>query len=222
MNVNLAPVLDTVPAGFGSNPPIGDLDREFGHTPAAVTAHGLAVVRGMAAAGIDVTVKHFPGLGRVTGNTDTTSGVSDTVTTRADPYLAPFRAAVEAGVPFVMMSTANYERIDEGTPAAFSPKIIGGMLRGDLGFRGLVISDDLGAAAQVADLSPGGRAVQFVAAGGDIVLTVDPRTVSEMAGDLLDQDEDRPGLQAEGRRGRAARPAGEAAPRPAVAGGVTP
>ena len=43
VNVNLAPVLDTVPANFGSNPPIGDLDREFGHTPAVVIAHGLAV-----------------------------------------------------------------------------------------------------------------------------------------------------------------------------------
>src|SRR4051794_25201374 len=185
VNVNLAPVLDTVPANFGTNPPIGDLDREYGHTPAAVTAHGLAVARGMTAAGVDVTVKHFPGLGRVQANTDTTGGVTDNVTTRRDPYLAPFRAAIAAGVPFVMMSTAIYAQIDPGAPAAFSPTIVTGMLRNDLGFRGLIISDDLGGAAQVADYAPGGRAVRFVAAGGDIVLTVDASQAAEMSSALL-------------------------------------
>ena len=72
VNVNLAPVLDTVPAGSGPNPPIGDLDRQYGSTPAAVTSHGLAFLDGMTAAGIDATVKHFPGLGRTSGNTDLT------------------------------------------------------------------------------------------------------------------------------------------------------
>jgi beta-N-acetylhexosaminidase len=185
VNVNLAPVLDTVPAGFGSNPPIGDLDREFGHTPAVVTAHGLAVARGMAAAGVDVTVKHFPGLGRVSGNTDTSAGVTDTVTTRDDPYLAPFRATARANAPFVMMSTAIYSRIDAGTPAAFSHTIVTDMLRGDLGYRGLIISDDLGAAQQVAAYSIGDRAVRFIAAGGDIVLTVDANQASVMTAALL-------------------------------------
>ena len=85
VNVNLAPVLDTVPAGGGPNPPIGDLDRQYGSTPATVRSHGLAYAAGMAAAGVDVTVKHFPGLGRVSGNTDTARGVADTVTTANDP-----------------------------------------------------------------------------------------------------------------------------------------
>jgi beta-N-acetylhexosaminidase len=185
VNVNLAPVLDTVPAGFGPNPPIGDLDRQYGSTPAAVSAHGLAVVRGMTSAGIDVTVKHFPGLGRVSGNTDTTGGVRDTVTTRDDAYLAPFRAAINAGVPFVMMSTAIYSRIDPGVPAAFSRPIVTGLLRGDLGFHGVIISDDIGAAAQVANYSPGERAVAFVAAGGDMVLTVNANQAAEMTSALV-------------------------------------
>jgi beta-N-acetylhexosaminidase len=185
VDVNLAPVLDVVPAGFGSNPPIGDLDREFGHTPATVTSHGLAVAQGMLAGGVAPTVKHFPGLGRVHGNTDLTSGVTDTVTTADDAYLQPFRAAVQAGVPFVMMSTAIYSRIDPGSPAAFSTKIVTGLLRNRLGFHGLVISDDLGAAAQVADWSPGERAVRFVAAGGDVVLTVNAGQAAEMTGALL-------------------------------------
>jgi beta-N-acetylhexosaminidase len=184
VNVNLAPVLDVVPAGFGPNPPIGDLDREFGHSASAVSAHGVAVAKGMAAAGVDATVKHFPGLGRVSGNTDTAGGVTDSITTRDDAYLAPFRAAIDAGVPFVMMSTAIYSRIDPGTPAAFSKTIVTGMLRGDLGFRGVIVSDDLGGAAQVADYSPGQRAVAFVAAGGDLVLTVDAGEAGEMTAAL--------------------------------------
>ena len=185
VNVNLAPVLDTVPANFGSNPPIGDLDREFGHTPATVTAHGLAVLRGMLAAGVDPTVKHFPGLGRTTGNTDTTGGVVDNVTTSDDPYLAPFRAAIAAGVPFVMMSTAVYGRLDPGTPAAFSRPIVTGLLRDTLGFDGLVISDDVGGAAQVANYGVGERAVRFIAAGGDVVLTVDANQAGPMTAALL-------------------------------------
>lgn len=185
VNVNLAPVFDTVPAGFGSNPPIGDLDRQFGSTPATVTAHGMAVVRGMTAAGVDVTVKHFPGLGRVHGNTDTSNDVTDYVTTRDDPYLRPFRAAARAGVPFVMVSTAMYSRIDPGVPAAFSRPIVSGMLRDDLGYRGVIISDDIGVARQVAGVPVGQRAVRFVAAGGDIVLTVDAAQAAAMTRALL-------------------------------------
>lgn len=185
VNVDLGPVLDTVPPGFGSNPPIGDLDREYGHTPAVVSAHGVAVVAGLAAGGVDATVKHFPGLGRVRGNTDTTAGVTDTVTVRNDPYLAPYAAAVKAGAPLVMMSTAIYSKIDATEPAAFSKTIVTGILRGELGFKGVVISDDLGAAQQVASYTPGQRAVDFVAAGGDIVLTVDASQAPEMTAALL-------------------------------------
>jgi beta-N-acetylhexosaminidase len=185
VNVNLAPVLDTVPAGFGSNPPIGDLDREYGHRPVRVRVHGLAFAAGMQAAGVDATGKHFPGLGRVHGNTDTTSGVTDTVTTRHDPYLRPFAAAAQARIPFLMVSTAIYARIDPGVPAAFSRTIVTGMLRGDLGYRGVIISDDLGAAAQVRDVPVGRRAVRFVRAGGDVVLTVDAAQARTMTHALL-------------------------------------
>jgi beta-N-acetylhexosaminidase len=186
VNVNLAPVLDTVPAGFGANPPIGDLDREYGHDPTHVMMSGVAFADGFADAGVDATVKHFPGLGRVHGNTDTTSGVTDYVTTRHDSYLLPFGGAVkEAHVAFVMMSTAIYARIDPGVPAAFSRTIVTGMLRGDLGFRGLIISDDLGGAAQVSGYSIGERAVRFVAAGGDVVLTVNANQAGEMTSALL-------------------------------------
>jgi beta-N-acetylhexosaminidase len=196
INVDLAPVLDTVPPGNRSNPPIGDLDREYGRTPAAVTSHGVAVARGLADAGIDATVKHFPGLGRVTGNTDTTSGVTDSVTTRHDAYLAPFAAAVRAHVPFVMMSTAIYSRIVPGKPAAFSSTVITGMLRGDLGFTGVVISDDLGAAKQVSHYSVGARGVRFIAAGGDMVLTVVAGQVATITAAVLAEARRSPAFRA--------------------------
>jgi beta-glucosidase-like glycosyl hydrolase len=181
VNVNLAPVLDTVPVGQ-VNPPIGYYNREYGHTPDVVASHGVAVLRGMMQAGVTTTVKHFPGLGRVDANTDTTAGVTDHVTTSTDPYLAPFRAGIAAGTPFVMMSSAYYQLIDPARPAVFSPTVIGSLLRSQLGFHGVVISDDLGHAAQVAAWSPGARAVNFLEAGGDMVLTVDPGLIPTMVG----------------------------------------
>lgn len=187
VNVDLAPVLDTVPADSPGNPPIGDLDREYGHDPGTVAAHGVAVAEGFAAAGVAATVKHFPGLGRVGGNTDTASGVTDVVTTANDGYLQPFASAIRAGVPVVMMSTAVYRNLDPGTPAAFSPTIIDSILRKKLGFTGVVISDDLGAAAQVASYSVGERAVDFIAAGGDLVLTVDATQAGTMTAALLEK-----------------------------------
>ena len=185
INLNLAPVLDTVPAGDTNNPPIGDLDREYGHTPSLVSTQGTAVLRGLAAGGVDATAKHFPGLGRVTRNTDTTAGVKDSTTTTTDSYLRPFAAAVKAHVPFVMMSTAIYTRIDAKNPAAFSRTVVTALLRGTLGFRGVVISDDLGAARQVASYSVGSRAWRFIAAGGDMVLTVDATQAGTMTSAIL-------------------------------------
>ena len=179
VNLNLAPVMDTVPTG-AVNPPIGYYYREYGHTTAVVGPHGTAFGEGMAQAGVAATVKHFPGLGRVDANTDTNSGVTDYVTTYNDAYLGPFKTAIQAGAPFAMMSLAYYHRIDATHPAAFSSTIIGGMLRGEMGFKGVVISDDLGSAKQVAAWSPGDRAIDFISAGGDMVLTVAPSVIPAM------------------------------------------
>jgi beta-N-acetylhexosaminidase len=182
VNLDLAPVVDTVPSRTTArhNPPIGWYDREFGHATRRVGHHGVAFVRGMADRHVATSAKHFPGLGRVHANTDTARGVTDRVTTRHDRYLEPFAAAVDSGVPFVMMSTASYRRLDPKRPAAFSPYVIGTMLRGDLGFHGVVISDDLGNARQVRPWRPGQRAVKFIRAGGDMVLTVNAGVLPKM------------------------------------------
>ena len=198
VNLDLAPVLDTVPSprAAAHNPPIGWYDREFGYTTRRVGNHGRAFLNGMGAAGLATSGKHFPGLGRVHANTDTTSGVTDTVTRRHDPYFAPFQEAVRAGLPVMMMSTAYYSRLDPKRPAAFSPYIIGTILRGDLGFRGVVISDSLGT-PQVSKWSPGARAVKFVHAGGDIALITGPRLLPAMYDAVLARAKARPGFRAD-------------------------
>ncbi|MGY3567039.1 glycoside hydrolase family 3 N-terminal domain-containing protein [Sinomonas sp. RB5] len=175
VNVNFAPVMDTVPsAAFApQNTPIGHFQREFGYTPAAVSAHGIAFAQGMADAGLIAVPKHFPGLGRVTANTDTASGVTDSTTGRHDPFVAPFADAVRAGAPWVMLSNASYPAIDPRHDAVFSPTVIGGMLRGDLGFRGIVVSDDLCDAVQLSATAPEDRGAGFLAAGGTMALCTD-------------------------------------------------
>jgi beta-N-acetylhexosaminidase len=182
VNVDLAPVADVVPQGTDAqNAPIGQLDREFGHDPATVSSHVAAFIAGMREAHIATTAKHFPGMGRVEGNTDVTAGVVDTVTTRSDPYLAPFTKAVDVGAPFVMVSLATYERIDADHLAVFSRTIVSGMLHDDLGFHGVIISDALGATKAVASIAPGDRALDFIAAGGDMIISNQTPAANEMA-----------------------------------------
>jgi beta-N-acetylhexosaminidase len=172
VNLDLAPVMDVVPPGTAPrNQPIGALRREFGTDPDTVASHGVAFLRGMRQAGVAATAKHFPGLGRVTGNTDLTAGVTDPVTAPGDPYLGSFRAAIDAGVPFVMVALASYPRIDRHHLAVFSPRVMR-LLRTQMRFGGVIISDDMGAAAAVAGISAAARATAFITAGGDMITSV--------------------------------------------------
>jgi beta-N-acetylhexosaminidase len=187
VNLDLAPVLDTVAPGTdAANQPIGLLRRQLGDDPATVASHGAAFVRGMEAAGESVAEKHFPGLGRVTGNTDlTATGVTDPTTGPGDPDLQPYRAGWQAGAQMVMVALASYPRLDPANAAVFSPALITQLLRGQLGFGGVVISDDLGAAAAVQAVALGDRATRFLRAGGDVVLTVRPSDVGPMSAAVL-------------------------------------
>jgi beta-N-acetylhexosaminidase len=104
----------------------------------------------------------------VAGNTDFASSDIDRATTANDPYLAPFQQAIDGGANLVMISTATYTQIDPQNLAVFSPAVMG-ILRGPMHFDGVVVSDDLGSAVAVASIAPGTRAVDFIAAGGDLV-----------------------------------------------------
>ncbi|GAB6901332.1 glycoside hydrolase family 3 protein [Kineosporia succinea] len=173
ITMDLAPVADTVPEGFERrNPPIGVFGREFGTDAKTVSEAITTVTTALEGNGVIATVKHFPGLGRVTRNTDTSSGAVDSKTTATDAYLSPFQAGIDAGAGAVMVSSATYTRIDPDNRAVFSSKVITDLLRGSMGYDGVVMTDDVGAAKAVSDVSAGQRAVRFVQAGGDLVLTV--------------------------------------------------
>jgi beta-N-acetylhexosaminidase len=107
----------------------------------------------------------FPGLGRVVPNTDVSSDVRDTATTRNDPALEPFHAAIKSGTQWVMVSNAYYDKIDPANIAPFSPTVMDTMLRADAGFKGIVLSDDLCSAAQLEAWSDADRALNFFGAG---------------------------------------------------------
>jgi len=190
VNLNLAPVMDVVPPGTDQqNAPIGALQREFGHDPGTVAAHGVAFLRGMAQAGVATTAKHFPGLGRVRDNTDFSSGVVDTVTTQHDSYLQSYQAAINAGVPFVMVSLATYTRIDPANLAVFSTRVMQTMLRQQMHFAGVIVSDDMGAATAVTGVSPPARAIGFLSAGGDLITTVSAPVATDMDRAVLQRAE---------------------------------
>ena len=179
----------------GVNEPVAGLRRGYGSSPAAVAEKVDAFTTGMGQAGIATAVKHFPGIGEVRGNTDTAARVVDTTTTRRDPALAGFRAAVDAGADMVMVSSVVYTRIDPRRQAVFSSTVVDGMVRGDLGFDGVVISDDLAAAA-VRNFPPERRAVGFVRAGGDLAIVGDPAEAATMAEALVDRAAEDPAFAA--------------------------
>jgi beta-N-acetylhexosaminidase len=162
LNVALAPVAD-VP----SVPGAALAARAFGTDPGRVAADVAAAVRGWRAGGVAPAVKHFPGLGRATVNTDDGSATLSGPTA-AD--LAPFRAAVRAGVPLVMADHATYPALDPRHIASQSPAVLG-LLRRELGFRGVIVTDSMEAAAVQATGPLEQAAIRAVAAGADIVLT---------------------------------------------------
>jgi len=186
VQLNLAPVADVVPANkVKTNAPIGKLKRGFSSDPDVVAEKVRAVIAGFSASAVGTTVKHFPGLGEVVGNTDHASGVVDKVTTAESRSLQPFRTAVETEVASVMISSATYSKIDPKNQAVFSSKVIG-ILR-DWGYDGVVISDDLGAAISVGKVPAGQRALRFLSAGGDVVINASPALVAPMVKALKKQ-----------------------------------
>ncbi len=185
INVNLAPVADVVPTSIGTdNAPIGYFGRQYADNAQQVSDAVSTVNQALEAKGIQPVVKHFPGLGRVSANTDTSSSVTDTVTGVDSPDLEPFKQSISQEIAWVMISNARYTRIDAKTDAPFSDKVITGLLREQLGYEGLVISDDLCDAKQVSHLAVGQRAIRFVAAGGTMPLCVSTPDAITMAAAL--------------------------------------
>lgn len=164
INVNLAPVADvaTTPGSvMGARAYPGDAEQVGALVRAAVRAHERERVA--------ATAKHFPGLGRATANTDDRPVILTVSRGELESDLEPFTAAVQARVPLVMTSHAQYSAIDPGNIASQSPGIHT-LLRTELGFGGAVITDSIEAQAVLARSGVAEAAERSVAAGADLVL----------------------------------------------------
>lgn len=167
LNMNLAPVLD-VRRGEPEKHLAG---RTFSDDPEKVADLGRTVVEGLQENGVMAVAKHFPGLGKTAVDPHHELPTIDIDLEEMDSVnLPPFRAAIDAGVCAVMTSHAVYPAIDPEVPATLSRKIVTELLREEMGFQGLVITDDLemGAIARGWGV-PGGAAAAFEA-GADILL----------------------------------------------------
>jgi len=163
IDIDFAPVVDT-PGSAGNF--LGS--RAFSRSRTWNAKLARAFVSGLQAKGIAATAKHFPGLGLASGNTDHGRIVIRAAAWKLHEGLLPFQAAVEAGVKLVMVSTAIYPRLDPSDkPAAFSSAIINGVLRKQLGFQGVPVTDSLTAPA--AERIPD-TATRAMLAGSDLLI----------------------------------------------------
>ncbi len=183
VTVNLAPVADIVtsPDTARANPPIGLLHRQYGYDEQTVGTAAGAFAAGMRQAGVLPTFKHFPGLGRVNANTDFVARVVDPGIGPDSPDVSVYRRLLAGGPALVMVSSAVYAQLDPSSPAVFSHPVVTGLLRGTLGFDGVVITDDVSAARAVRAWAPADRAILALQAGCDIVLVAaDPGVFGAM------------------------------------------
>jgi beta-N-acetylhexosaminidase len=163
INTDFAPVVDT---GFGAA--IGD--RSYGEDPELVAKMGAAAVEGFEEAGMVSAAKHFPNHGPATSDSHVSLPVIRHDARKLKTHdLPPFEAAIDAGVPMVMVGHLVYPAIDPERPASLSGDAIG-MLRGDLGFDGVVVTDDLAMAGATGGGSVADTAVEALGAGADLLI----------------------------------------------------
>ena len=165
IDVNLAPVLDVPASDQQFMAP-----RAFGSDPDQVARLGLAFASGMRREAVAATAKHFPGLGRAVENTDfaPTTVAASRRELRSD--IEPFSAAIANGIDLIMLSSAAYPELGGRGPAVLDPAIATNLLRDDLGFTGVSISDDLLAPAIGTEHSARQAGVLAAAAGVDLLL----------------------------------------------------
>ena len=165
IDVDLAPVAD-VPNGPGSF--IAARGRGFAADPAQAAALATAFAEGLADGGVAATAKHFPGLGRAAKTTDTAAVTIPASRAKLAADLVPFRSLIAAGVPLVMLSNATYTAL--GPKPAVLSGAVHALLRGELGFDGVTISDALDAAAVLQGRSVESASVLAAEAGTDLLL----------------------------------------------------
>ena len=167
IDVDLAPVVDvpTVPDSF-----IAAQGRAFSSSPTVVADMGVAFARGLLGAGVLPVLKHFPGLGLATSNTDVAVVTIGATTVGLSPGLVPYRAAFSQGLPLVMLSNATYPVWDADAGAGWSAAIGSGLLRGQLGFHGATMTDSLDGTATARGVPVARLAIAAAVAGTDLIL----------------------------------------------------
>lgn len=186
INMNMAPVLDVA-----FEPGVSIMARRaYGTTPQMVAAQGTRVIRGLQQHTIMAVAKHFPGIGRTTLDSHFDLPVLDSVdlNTMQTSDLIPFRQAVSAHVAGVMLSHIRYPQIDPDWPASLSPIIVKDLLRKEMGYTGVIMTDDLdmGAIAKHYDMRTVVR--QIIAADIDLALICHKGPHIPKAFDLLKED----------------------------------
>jgi beta-N-acetylhexosaminidase len=177
LNGVIAPVLDVSPP---SGPAVDG--QAFSQDPEKVSAYAAETVRQWRRAGLLAVAGHFPGLGSANQSTnDGPAAVRSSMAQVSANDLPPFRAAIRAGLPAVLLSLAAYETDDFVTPGALSHAIATDLLRGRLGFHGIAVTDDLTSGAVTALMGVPQAAVQAVQAGADMVWISGPASLQQQA-----------------------------------------
>jgi beta-N-acetylhexosaminidase len=168
INLNFAPVAD-VPSSTASFMYRDGRTWSFSASRTAWLA--LAFSQGLAFQSVVPTLKHFPGIGYATMNTDVAVVKISATRTQLSPGLAPYRLAITNHMPLIMLSNAIYPAYDTVHAAGWSPAIVNTLLRQDLGFKGVTITDSLDGAAHARGIAVGRLAALAARAGTDMILT---------------------------------------------------
>jgi beta-N-acetylhexosaminidase len=181
VNLDFAPVMDV--DSNPDNPVIGP--RAFATTPEEVATAGTAFITALQAGGVLACAKHFPGHGDANVDSHEALPVIDaTLDTLRGRELPPFAAAIQAGVRAVMTAHILLPKVDEEDPATLSERILGGLLRSELGFEGVVFTDDVGMGAVSERFRRTENAARFLRAGGDVLTLAGAGTDTSRAIDL--------------------------------------
>ena len=165
INLNFAPVAD-VATGEGS----AVRERAYPGDAAAVARLTAAAVQGYDGTRVAPTLKHFPGFGRATANTDDQPVLIGATRDELGTDLEPFRAGIDAGAPVVMAGHARYPAYDPAWIASQSRPVVTDLLRGELGFRGVVVTDSMEADAVLSRSDIDDAAVYAIYAGCDLLV----------------------------------------------------
>ena len=187
ISFDFAPVLDV--NDNPTNPVIGALGRSFGTTPELVEESALPFIAGLHAAGVMAAGKHFPGHGSTTTDSHKALPFVDKDRAALDAVdIAPFRAAIETGIDMIMPAHVVYRALDPSElPATLSEPILTGLLREELGFTGVIVTDDLGMEGIMQIAPPEESGVRAVLAGADMLTCVRMTTAGSCQPEMIEQ-----------------------------------